>query len=148
MVGKPNRGSHAGGCLLPNVLREDRSAIALLGENHTTRKSRYAHANNCDVSRHSQMVGTDRRAVRKNCLNSGASGGRALPRSRYVRNRVAASTIGATWFRSIEMLSQKKSWRALGFPQMRHWNYIDRRWKNWRRWRMRGAIWQKPKVTA
>ena len=50
MVGKPNRRSHAGGCLLPDVLREDRRAVTVLGKNHTTRKSRHARANDCDVS--------------------------------------------------------------------------------------------------
>ena len=48
MVGKPNRRSHAGGCLLPDFLREDRSAVTALGKNDTTRKARYARADNCD----------------------------------------------------------------------------------------------------
>ena len=56
MVGKPNRRSHAGGCLLPDVLREDRSAVTALGKNDTTRKARYARADNCDSLRHITMV--------------------------------------------------------------------------------------------
>ena len=82
MVGKPNRGRHTGGCLLPDVLREDRRAVAVLRKNYTTRKARHARANDRNVSRHSQMVGTDRRAVRKFFAmryDHGAPGARALP---------------------------------------------------------------------
>ena len=65
MVGKPNRRSYAGGCLLPGFLRQDRSAIAVLSEHYAARQARHTRADNCDVSLHSQMVGTDRRAVPK-----------------------------------------------------------------------------------
>jgi len=42
--------------MLPDVLREDRSAITLLSKNDTTRKARYARANNCDPLCHITMV--------------------------------------------------------------------------------------------
>jgi hypothetical protein len=56
MVGEPNRRSHAGGRLLPDVLREDQSAVTPLSKNDTTRKARYTRANNCDWLCHITMV--------------------------------------------------------------------------------------------
>ena len=65
VVGKPNRRSGTGGCSPAHFFCENRSAIAALGENDATREARHARADNCGVSIHFQMVGTDRRAVPK-----------------------------------------------------------------------------------
>jgi hypothetical protein len=56
MVRKPNRRSHTGGCLLPDVLGIDRCAETTLGKNDTARKARDAGANNCDSFCHIAMV--------------------------------------------------------------------------------------------
>src|SRR4029077_14873094 len=66
----------------------------------------------------------------------------------YVPNLEAAFKVHQAWFHSIEMRSRRKFWRARGFRQTTRWNCIDRLWKNWRRLRMRGAIWQRPKATG
>src|SRR5206468_3937547 len=65
VVGKPKSRSRAGRCLLSGLFGEDRCAIAALGEHDATRQARHACANDGDCSIHFQMVGTDRRAVRK-----------------------------------------------------------------------------------
>src|SRR5882762_10052678 len=64
MVRKPNCRSGCGRCLLPDVLREDRRAVAAFCKSDTTGQSRHACTDNCDTSVHFQMVGMDRRAVR------------------------------------------------------------------------------------
>ncbi len=65
MVGKPNRRSYAGGCLLPGFLRQDRSAIAVLSKHYAARQARHARADNCDSLRSHQMVGMrDRKNTR------------------------------------------------------------------------------------
>jgi hypothetical protein len=51
--------------LLPNFFRKDRNAITAFRENNPASQSRHARADNCDVSVHSEMIGTDRRGVRK-----------------------------------------------------------------------------------
>ena len=56
MVRKPNRRSDAGGCLLPDFFRENRSAVTVLGKNDTAGKARHACADNCDSLCHIAMV--------------------------------------------------------------------------------------------
>jgi hypothetical protein len=56
MVRKPNRRGHAGGCLLPNILREDGSAVTLLGKHYTACQAGHAGADNCDSLCHITMV--------------------------------------------------------------------------------------------
>ena len=96
MVGKPNRRSHAGGCLLPDVLREDRSAVTALDKNDTTRKARHTRADNCDVSIHS-LNGRDGSPSRPQIFTSGrlAMASRATARTRVTRpTMTSARSVG------------------------------------------------------
>ena len=51
-----------------DVLREDRSAVTALGKNDTTRKSRYAGADNSDSSGISPWCKRDRKKTRSGDL--------------------------------------------------------------------------------
>ena len=65
VVGKLNRRCRSRRGLLSDVFRENRCAVPALREGDATGQTRHARADDCDRSTHFQMVGTDRRAVRK-----------------------------------------------------------------------------------
>jgi len=56
MVRKPNRRGYARGCLLPDFLREDDSAMTVLGKHYAARQARHARADYCYTFCHTLMV--------------------------------------------------------------------------------------------